>query len=74
MANSLIFHNVFQLSQILEQLVQEGYPVEPEAVAALSPYWTHHVNRFGVYDLNLDRCPPTLDFNTVIIPAPAPTS
>jgi hypothetical protein len=35
----------------------------------LYAYWTHHVNRFGIYDLNLNHCPPTLDFDTVIIPA-----
>jgi TnpA family transposase len=68
-ANCLIFYNVFEMSRILQELILSGYPVEPEAVAALSPYWTHHVNRFGIYDLNLDRCPPTLDFDTVIIPA-----
>jgi TnpA family transposase len=66
-ANSLIFYNVFEISRILNQLQQEGYPVEPEAIAALSPYWTQHVNRFGVYDLNLDRCPPQIDYDEPII-------
>lgn len=70
-ANCLIFYNVFEMSRILQELVRSGYPVEPEVVAALSPYWTHHVNRFGIYDLNLERCPPTLDFDTVIISAPS---
>jgi Tn3 transposase DDE domain len=68
-ANSLIFHNVFQLSQILEQLVQEGYPVEPEAVAALSPYWTHHVNRFGAYQLDLKRQPPPINYGATVVSA-----
>jgi TnpA family transposase len=68
-ANSLIFHNVFQLSRILEQLVGEGYTVEPEAVAALSPYWTHHVNRFGSYQLNLERQPPTLNYEATVVSA-----
>jgi TnpA family transposase len=68
-ANSLIFHNVFQLSQILEQLVNEGYTIEPEAVAALSPYWTHHVNRFGAYQLDLTRQPPTIDYDATVVSA-----
>ena len=63
----MILNNVFEISRILQELAQAGYPVEPEAAAALSPYWTHHVNRFGGYSLNLDRCPPTIDFEAPIL-------
>lgn len=66
-ANSLIFYNVFELSRILRQLIQEGYSVEPEAVAALSPYWTHHVNRFGSYQLDLERCPCEVDYGIAVV-------
>ena len=66
-ANCLIFYNVFEMSRILNELQQEGYPVEPEAISALSPYWTQHVNRFGVYDLNLDRQPPQIDHDELIV-------
>ncbi len=65
-ANSLIFHNVFAISQALQQLVMEGYTIESEAIAALSPYWTQHVNRFGIYDLDLERHPPTIDYQAPI--------
>ena len=44
----------------------EGYTIEPEAIAALSPYWTQHVNRFGIYDLDLERHPPTIDYQAPI--------
>ncbi len=37
-ANCLIFHNVFEVSRILNDLLQEGQTIGPEAVAALSPY------------------------------------
>jgi TnpA family transposase len=67
MANCLIFYNVFEISRILNELMQEGYPVEVEAVAALSPYWTQHVNRFGRYDLNLNRCPPPIDYEAPVV-------
>lgn len=36
-ANCLIFYNVFEISRILQELMQEGYTVEAEAVAALNP-------------------------------------
>ncbi len=59
-ANCLIFYNVFEISRILNELRLEGYPLDTDAVAALSSYWTQHVNRFGVYDFNLDRSPPPI--------------
>ena len=66
-ANCLIFYNVFENSRILNELKQEGYPLESEAIAALSPYWTHHVNRFGLYDLNLNRRPPPIDYDLPVV-------
>jgi Domain of unknown function (DUF4158) len=46
-----------------------GYTVEPEAVAALSPYWTHHVNRFGAYQLDLKRQPPMINYEAPVVSA-----
>lgn len=48
-ANCVIFHNVQAVSQILHTLQQTGEPVAPETIAALSPYLTEHVNRWGSY-------------------------
>ena len=68
-ANSLIFHNVFAISRVLQQLVLEGYVIEPAAIADLSPYWTHHVNRFGTYLMDLKRHPPAIDYQAPVISA-----
>lgn len=65
-ANCLIFYNVFEVSRILYQLVQEGHKVEPEAVAALSPYQRHHINRFGRYSLDVNRTPPKLNYDVPV--------
>ncbi|MBA2658447.1 MAG: Tn3 family transposase [Nitrosospira sp.] len=62
-ANSIIFHNVFSLSRVLHDLEQEGYPLESWQVAALSPYLTQQINRFGRYDLDLAIHPPELDYD-----------
>jgi TnpA family transposase len=67
-ANCLIFYNVVEISRILQELTVEGYPLEAEAIAILSPYWTQHVNRFGLYDLDLNRCPKPLDYDRPVIP------
>jgi TnpA family transposase len=57
-ANCIIFHNVFSLSRVLRELQESGYPLEPEYIAALSPYLTEHINRFGRYELDLEYYPP----------------
>lgn len=54
-ANCVIFHNVFSLSRVLHDLQGEGYPLEDAEVAALSPYVTQHLNRFGRYDLDMEK-------------------
>ncbi|MBK1724955.1 transposase [Thiocystis violacea] len=62
-ANCIIFHNVFSLSRVLHDLQHEGYLLEPSHVAALSPYLTQHLHRFGRYDLDLDKQPPELIYD-----------
>jgi TnpA family transposase len=66
-ANCLILHNVYTLTCVLQQLSTEGYPIDNEVLARLSPYATEHINRFGNYVLNLDRnTPPLTDVLTVL--------
>lgn len=53
--------------------MQEGYSFSNEAIPALSPYLTEHINRLGRYPLDLDRHPPALEFD-VLITQPAKPS
>jgi TnpA family transposase len=69
-ANCLIFYNVFEMSRVLHQLMQEGYTFSEEAIASLSPYLTEHINRLGRYHLNLERRPPEIQFDVPIFIAP----
>ncbi len=55
------------VSGALSGLRAEGYPVDAEAVAALSPYRTAHLNRFGRYSLDLTRVSPALDDDAPIL-------
>ena len=71
-ANCLIFYNVFEMSRVLHQLMQEGYTFSEEAIAALSPYLTEHINRLGRYHLNLERQPPEIQFDVPIVSATKP--
>ena len=57
LANCVIFYNAVQLTHVLNQLAAEGHPAQREHAAALSPYTTKQVLRFG--DYVLDVTPPT---------------
>jgi hypothetical protein len=60
-ANAVIFQNVVDMTYALRDLVREGYPLTRADVAALSPYLTKRVRRFGTYTVNLDLVPQPLD-------------
>lgn len=45
-ANCLIFYKACMLTHIIGDLMLEGYEIEDETIASLSPYITHHINRF----------------------------
>jgi len=61
-ANCLIFSTVAHLSRTLTRLHNEGYVLDPAAVAALSPYMTPHLNRLGRYTLDVLRVPQPLEY------------
>jgi TnpA family transposase len=61
-ANCLIFHNLCSLTRLVQHLEQRGETVSEDAIAAISPYLTEHINRFGDYTLNLGRKPPQPDY------------
>jgi TnpA family transposase len=71
-ANTLIFYNVFELTRILHELNQQGYELEAEALAELSPYLTQHVNRFGLYHLDLERQPQAINYDVPIATKSSP--
>lgn len=60
-ANLLIFHNCRTITLALKELETEGMRLTPELLGALSPYRTHHINRFGMYELR-ERKPPPVDY------------
>jgi TnpA family transposase len=66
-ANCVIFYNVSVLTRLLGKLQTEGHSIHESAVAAISPYLTQHIHRFGSYNLNLDREPPPVDYDAAVI-------
>lgn len=66
-ANCVIFSNVVTMTRCLHELAEVGHSISQEAVAALSPYLTQHINRFGRYHLDLTRQPPPLTYDVPIL-------
>ena len=56
-------HNVSEISRILNELADEGSRFSAAAIAALSPYLTAHINRFGLYSIDEERELADLDFD-----------
>jgi TnpA family transposase len=65
-ANAVIFQNVVDLTEILQQLQSEGYLLKREDVACLSPYLTSHIKRFGDYTIDMNAVPPPLNRQILI--------
>jgi TnpA family transposase len=66
-ANAVILQNAADMTQILRDLVREGFTVTREMLAHLSPYMTDHIRRFGDYVLDLNTVPPPLALDTPLL-------
>lgn len=66
-ANSIMLHNVVDLTQVLGGMANEGYTITKELVAGLSPYIRDKIRRFGRYDVDMADHPPDLNLMTVPI-------
>jgi TnpA family transposase len=67
-ANLLILHNVATLTKTLGELMRQGYAINDEILAKLSPFRRGHINRFGAYVMNMEREVEPLEFT---IPRPS---
>ncbi|MFD5750021.1 Tn3 family transposase [Streptomyces sp. NPDC127033] len=68
LTNAVIFHNALDIAEIVRQLLEEGWEIDPEDLAHISPYLTEHINRFGEYSthevgIQPEAYDPTLDID-----------
>ena len=61
-ANILAFHNIVSMTKAIDRLKAQGQQISDEVLAAVSPYQTSHINRFGQYQLHSRRAPDPLSF------------
>ena len=70
----MILDNTLEISAALNALAAEGYHPSIEEIAALSPYQTRYLKRFGNYDIDLSAVPALIadDLTFAIEPPEAP--
>ena len=75
-ANCVMLDNVIEMNAALNQLSKEGLIPTIDELAALSPYQTRHLKRFGNYELDLSQitAPPTDDLTFKIEQAEEPVA
>ena len=60
-SNAVILQNVVDMTHILKELAASGVEFTKSDVAALSPYLTRHIKRFGDYVIDLKNIPNAID-------------
>lgn len=65
--NAVIFQNVVDLTDVLRDLLKAGRLINREDMAALSPYMTSHIKRFGDYLIDMEAVPNLLDDDGLLI-------
>ena len=62
LANILIFHTVVHQTKAVNKLRQDGLEIPGEILTRFSPYWRDHLNRFGMFTLDMNRNTGEIDY------------
>jgi len=60
-ANTVMLSNVADLTAVIADMARDGHPVNPELVAATSPYMREQIRRFGRFTLDMQDLPDPLN-------------
>ncbi len=63
LANMLIFHNVVYQTKAINKLRAQGAEIPNEILAGMSPYWTEHLNRFGMFQLDMEKIASEIEYD-----------
>jgi TnpA family transposase len=59
-ANAVILHNVVDMTNTLKKLIADGHEISRNDIAALSPFITGHIKRFGDYPFDINVIPDSI--------------
>lgn len=58
-------HYVVYQTKGINKLRNQGIDIPDEILASLSPYWTEHFNRFGIFQLDMDYNKTEIEYDLV---------
>lgn len=62
-ANKLCLHTVAYQTKAINKLKEQGQDIPDEILARFAPYWTEHLNRFGIFDVNMNKKVVPIEYN-----------
>jgi hypothetical protein len=65
LANMLIFHTVVHQTKAVNKLRADGIEIPNEVLTGMSPYWTEHLNRFGMFQLDMENAVSEIEYDLV---------
>jgi len=54
LANCLIFHTAVDITKVVNDLIDEGWQIDPVDLATITPYITSKTRRFGTWHLGME--------------------
>lgn len=69
-ANMATLYNVEKMEGVFAELIEEGWDITPEIAAGFSPYRMSTTNRFGDYNVDVERELTPINFGREIIKKP----
>lgn len=64
-ANILMLHTVAYQTKAINKLRGDGIIIPDEVLPGFSCYWTEHVNRFGMFELDMEKIQTKIDYSLV---------
>ena len=65
LANMLVFHTVAYQTKAINKLRAQGIEIPNEILSGISPYWTEHFNRFGIFHLDMEKMMAEIEYSLV---------
>jgi hypothetical protein len=65
LANMLVFHTVVYQTKAVNKLRGQDVEISNEILSGISPYWTEHLNRFGMFQLDMEKTAAEIEYDLI---------
>jgi len=61
----MVFHTMVYQTKGINKLKAEGVEIPDEILSGISPYWTEHLNRFGMFELDMQKATAEIEYDLI---------